>query len=173
MNSIPAEVVMVRITVDVMGVWQGGMTGAGPGGTNYVRDVELVLRQEGSRVKGDIIGRLGTSSGTILPGPVPIEGTVSADKFSFQDVRGQSLRADFQVNGDEMIGSGGRLVRIRSLWTLRSKRCIMPAGARQPWSGRLRPVPVPTSRTRPRAPATSQRRHSLSPLHSQSEQMIS
>jgi hypothetical protein len=39
--------------------------------------------------------------------------------------------------------------------------------------GRFRPVPEPRSRTVPRAPATSERRHSPMPTHSYSEQMMS
>jgi len=104
------------VTVDVTGVWEGAQTGP-----NYVNPIELVLRQEGAKVTGWMTGgehpldhlgdriREGTAES-----PIPIEGRVSGDTFSFHEVSGMSVHVQVQVNGDEMTGSGSRLTP----WTI-------------------------------------------------------
>lgn len=88
------------VTVDVTGVWQGQQSGS-----NYVNDIELVVRQEGAKVTGEMKFLWGS--------PIPIEGTVSGDKFSFHSVSRTSMNVELQVNGDEMTGAGGRLTPFR------------------------------------------------------------
>jgi len=104
------------VTVDVTGVWEGAQRGP-----NYVNPIELVLRQEGAKVTGWITGgehpldHLGDRiRGGTAESPIPIEGRVSGDAFSFHEVSGMSLHVQVQVNGDEMTGSGSRLTP----WTI-------------------------------------------------------
>jgi hypothetical protein len=98
------------VTVDVTGAWQGtyrqisGVSG-GTGG-----DAVLVLQQRGAKVTGEM--KLFTGSASV-PGMssqgMQIEGAVSGDTFTFHEVTGAQTRGEFQVNGDEMIGSWSRL----------------------------------------------------------------
>jgi len=89
------------VTVDVTGVWQGTFTGTRPG---YSGGMELVLEQRGAKVTGSMKFPAGAVPFAMGSEGVPIEGTVSGDTFSFRQVGG-STRGEFQVNGDEMIGS--------------------------------------------------------------------
>jgi hypothetical protein len=94
------------VTVDVTGVWEGTQTGTG-----FVNSIELVLKQEGAKVTGEMKGP--RSTGGTAESPIPIVGTVSGDTFSFHEVSGVPLRVQVQVNGDEMTGSGSRLASWR------------------------------------------------------------
>jgi len=99
------------VTVDVTGVWEGTFTG-----TNGSGGVRFVLQQQGAKIKGEMkIYRLpvGPPERAIAEGPIRIEGTVSGDAFTFQMVDTQIVKGpqgygEFQVNGDEMIGSFSR-----------------------------------------------------------------
>ena len=97
------------VTVDVTGVWEGrftrtgGQAGAGPG---IGGDIVFVLQQRGAKVTGEMKFRGSSTSGS---SGVRIEGTVSGDTFSFHEVTGPATRGEFQVNGEEMIGSMSRL----------------------------------------------------------------
>ena len=99
------------VTVDVTGVWEGTFTG-----TNGSGGVRFVLQQQGAKVKGEMrIYRLpvGPPERAIAEGAIRIEGTVSGDAFTFQMVDTQIVKGpqgygEFQVNGDEMIGSFSR-----------------------------------------------------------------
>jgi hypothetical protein len=98
------------VTVDVTGVWQGtftrtgGQAAAGPG---IGGDIVFVLQQQGAKVTGEMKVRGASATGSSEG--VRIEGTVSGDKFSFHPMTGQTTYGEFQVNGDEMIGSWARL----------------------------------------------------------------
>ena len=98
------------VTVDVTGVWEGrftitgGQAGAGPG---IGGDIVFVLQQRGAKVTGEMKYR-GASS-TSSSSEVRIEGTVSGDTFSFHEVTGPATGGEFQVNGEEMVGSMSRL----------------------------------------------------------------
>jgi hypothetical protein len=89
------------VTVDVTGGWQG--TFARHPGSGYSGDMEFVLEQRGAKVTGAIRFFSGAVPFGRSREGVPIEGTVSGDTFSFQEVGG-STRGEFKVNGDEMIG---------------------------------------------------------------------
>jgi hypothetical protein len=96
------------VTVDVTGVWQGRFTrtGGGSGGG----DVVFVLQQRGPKVTGEMKFPLGSGSTPgMSPAGIQIEGTVSGDTFTFHEMRGQKTHGEFQVNGEEMIGSWARL----------------------------------------------------------------
>jgi len=95
------------VTVDVTGVWEGTQMGTG-----FAWGIELVLKQEGAKVTGEVKG-IRNARGT-AESPIPIVGTVSGDTFSFHEVSGRPLRVQAQLNGDEMTGSGSRL----STWTI-------------------------------------------------------
>src|SRR5215831_3497486 len=84
------------VTVDVTGVWEGTLRGG-----IADRRLTLTLVQSGSKVTGQM-----ATPGTGAPGPVegPLDGTVAGDIFRFQDTRGR-LKAELQVNADEMTGS--------------------------------------------------------------------
>jgi hypothetical protein len=84
------------VTVDVTGVWEGHITSA-----NVGRQLKLTLVQSGSKVTGQM-----ATAGSGAPGPVegPLDGTVTGDIFRFEDTRGR-LKAELQVNADEMTGS--------------------------------------------------------------------
>ena len=84
------------VTVDVTGVWEGTLHGG-----IADRRLTLTLVQSGSKVTGQM-----ATSGAGAPGPVegPVDGTVTGDIFIFEDRRGR-LKAELQVNTDEMIGS--------------------------------------------------------------------
>ena len=98
------------VTVDVTGVWEGrftrtgGQAGAGPG---IGGDIVFVLQQRGAKVTGEM--KFSGASSTGSSSEVRIEGTVSGDTFSFHEVTGPATRGEFQVNGEEMIGSMSRL----------------------------------------------------------------
>ena len=113
------------VTVDVTGVWEG--TFAGTGGSGGVR---FVLQQQGPKVTGEMeipavptappgpTGPLGVrpppsvSARQIeVAGGLRIEGTVSGDTFTFQFVKAPYGSGEFQVNGDEMIGSWSGLYK--------------------------------------------------------------
>jgi len=85
------------VTVDVTGVWEGTLKGG-----IADRRITLTLVQSGSKVTG----QLATTPAAGTPGPVegPVDGTVTGDIFRFQDTRGR-LKAELQVNADEMTGS--------------------------------------------------------------------
>jgi hypothetical protein len=105
------------VTVDVTGVWQGtyrqtsGVSGGTDGGVTFV------LQQQGAKVTGEI--RSARSSVGASEGGIRIEGTVSGDTFTFHDMTGPQMRGEFQVNGDEMIGSWTQLATRRA--TLRRR----------------------------------------------------
>jgi len=80
------------VTVDVTGIWKGRVIGQGGIGGDF----EMTLTQRGAKVTGD--GRIRAQKFTI-------EGTVRGDVFSFNEPGG-CLRAEAQVNGDEMSGEG-------------------------------------------------------------------
>jgi len=84
------------VTVDVTGVWEGTLRGG-----IADRRLTLTLVQSGSKVTGQM-----ATPGTGAPGPVegPLDGTITGDIFRFQDTRGR-LKAELQVNADEMTGS--------------------------------------------------------------------
>ena len=96
------------VTVDVTGGWRGtfrqttGGTGTG--------DITFVLQQQGAKVTGvmRLLSVFGSVTG-MSPDGIPIEGTVSGDTFTFHEMSGPTLHGEFQVNGDEMIGSWNRM----------------------------------------------------------------
>ena len=107
------------VTVDVTGVWEGTFTGTGGSG-----DVRFVLQQQGPKVKGEIkLPTVPTAPPEGRPPPsvsarridaeggLRIEGTVSGDTFTFQFVKAPYGSGEFQVNGDEMIGSWSGLYK--------------------------------------------------------------
>ncbi len=99
------------VTVDVTGVWRGS---AGRGGSAYSGGaVQLTLQQSGAKVTGSFRGAEG--------GDVPVEGTVNGDKLTLLSSRTRPFKADLQINGDEMIGSGATTVGITS-WYLRREQ---------------------------------------------------
>jgi len=83
------------VTVDVTGVWEGTQAGTG-------NRIELVLKQEGAKVTGEMKG-IRKLDGTEEP-PFPIVGTVSGDTVSFREESGEPFRVQVLVNGDEMTG---------------------------------------------------------------------
>ena len=96
------------VTVDVTGGWRGTFRqtigGSGSG------DVTFVLQQQGAKVTG--VMRILSLFGNVIgmsPDGIPIEGTVSGDTFTFHEMSGPTLHGEFQVNGDEMIGSWNRM----------------------------------------------------------------
>ena len=103
------------VTVDVTGVWEGTVTGTGgAGGGIYSAPIELVLQQNGTKVTGELKGGVANVPGIIYgqtsPTPIPIEGTVSGDRFSFHQVNpGPKMEVVLQVKGEEMTGEGQRL----------------------------------------------------------------
>jgi len=107
------------VTVDVTGVWEGTFTGTGGSG-----GVMFVLQQQGPKVKGEMklppvptvpTGARrppGDSAARIeAEGGLQVEGTVSGDLFTFHFVKDPQGYGEFQVNGDEMIGSWSRLYK--------------------------------------------------------------
>ena len=85
------------VTVDVTGVWEGTQMGTG-----FAWGIELVLKQEGAKVTGEMKG-IRKLDGTEEP-PFPIVGTVSGDTVSFREESGEPFRVQVLVNGDEMTG---------------------------------------------------------------------
>jgi len=83
------------VTVDVTGVWEGTQAGTG-------NRIELILRQEGAKVTGEMKG-IRKLDGTEEP-TFPIVGTVSGDTVSFREESGEPFRVQVLVNGDEMTG---------------------------------------------------------------------
>jgi hypothetical protein len=87
---------------DVRGAWTGTWDGGAVGhGT-----IEMVLKQEGTRVAGELtlagVPALSATDG-------PLDGSVQANRFSFQQHAGV-VEADLEVRGDEMVGyASGRL----------------------------------------------------------------
>ena len=111
------------VTVDVTGTWEGTQTTAPVAGTSvYAVPIELVLEQKGAKVSGELKGVRNLPGGTSWssPTPIPIEGTVSGDRFSFYGVRGTKMHADLQVKGDEMTGEGEGFTRFNM--TLRRRQ---------------------------------------------------
>jgi len=94
------------VTVDVTGVWEGKSEQSGAGGP-WIRDIVLVLQQQGPKVTGEI-RNLGSGRLSAV-GSTPIQGTVNGDTLSRREASGQTLHVVLQVNGDEMTGSGDRL----------------------------------------------------------------
>jgi len=96
------------VTVDVTGLWEGTYTGTGGSG-----GVRFVLQQQGAKVTGEmeIEGTGGRSPGASDEGVVLVEGIVSGDTFTFtfDEKVGPTAHGEFQVKGDEMIGSWSRL----------------------------------------------------------------
>jgi len=110
------------VTVDVTGVWEGTFTGTGGSGS-----VRFVLQQQGPKVTGEMkipaVPTVPTAPPEGRPPPsvsarridaeggLRIEGTVSGDTFTFQFVKAPYGSGEFQVNGDEMIGSWSGLYK--------------------------------------------------------------
>src|SRR5215467_4655388 len=110
------------VTVDVTGVWEGTFEGTGGSG-----GVRFVLQQQGPKVTGEMkipavptvpSGPLGVRPPPSVSarrieaeGGLQIEGTVSGDTFTFQFVKAPHGYGEFQVNGDEMIGSWSGLYK--------------------------------------------------------------
>ena len=95
------------VTVDVTGMWEGitrpiSGTAGGSAGT-----VMFVLQQQGAKVTGEM--RVGAGERVLGTSGVPIEGTVSGDTFTFHEKTGPTAHGEFQVNGEEMVGSMTRL----------------------------------------------------------------
>ena len=95
------------VTVDVTGVWEGTTrpisgTAGGSAGT-----VMFVLQQQGAKVTGEM--RVHAAEIMLGTSGVPIEGTVSGDTFTYHEMTGPTAHGEFQVNGDEMVGSMTRL----------------------------------------------------------------
>jgi len=78
------------VTVDVTGVWKGWTT------TGLTAETEMTLTQRGAKMTGE---------GRIRAQKIAIEGTVRGDVFSFNEAGGR-LRAEAQVDGDQMSGQG-------------------------------------------------------------------
>jgi len=94
------------VTVDVTGVWEGTFRRTNGSSGNVV----FVLQQQGPKVTGEMKFRAsGSMVGASPEGEVRIAGTVSGDTFSFHGISGPQTNGEFQVNGDEMIGSWARL----------------------------------------------------------------
>ena len=113
------------VTVDVTGVWEGTFEGTGGSG-----GVRFVLQQQGPKVTGEMKIPAVPAVPTVPSGPLgvrpppsvsarrieaegglQIEGTVSGDTFTFQFVKAPHGYGEFQVNGDEMIGSWSGLYK--------------------------------------------------------------
>jgi len=94
------------VTVDVTGAWSGSLRGA-----QAPRDVQLELKQEGSKVTGTM--RLLPA---FTPGDTasPIEGNVAGDLFRFHDARG-TLSGELTVGEDEMTGRADTLYGQRGI----------------------------------------------------------
>jgi len=103
------------VTVDVTGSWEGTYTGTGGSG-----GVRFVLQQQGAKVTGEMKFRGVAEGVSALVGGVPIEGTVSGDTFTFHEMTGPDAHGEFQVSGDEMIGSMTRLTTLAA--TLRRQQ---------------------------------------------------
>jgi hypothetical protein len=82
------------VTVDVTGVWTGGLSGVGTGS----RELLLDLAQKGSTVKGSV--QVSPAAGVMAD---VIDGTIAGDAFRFRDSRGR-LEGNLTVSGDEMAG---------------------------------------------------------------------
>jgi hypothetical protein len=93
----PDWVQQTLVTVDVTGVWVGGIT---RGGSYGPLEIRLELQQQGSRVTGYFRPLPPYPPYGLVDGP--IEGTVAGDAFSFQQANG-ILVAEATVNGDEML----------------------------------------------------------------------
>ena len=97
------------VTADVTGIWSGSLRGA-----QAPRDVQLELKQEGSKVTGTM--RLLPA---FTPGDTasPVQGNVAGDLFTFHDARG-TLSGELTVGEDEMTGRADGLFGTRGI-TLR------------------------------------------------------
>ena len=92
------------VTVDVTGVWEGTQTPTTQKSTEL--PIELVLEQKGAKVSGELKG-VRNLQGVSSPTTIPIEGTVSGDRFSFHGANaGPMMQVVLQVKGDEMTGEG-------------------------------------------------------------------
>ncbi len=81
------------VTVDVTGVWTGGLSGVGTGSRELLLDLE-----QGSTVKGSV--QVSPAAGMMAD---VIDGTIAGDSFRFRDSRGR-LEDNLTVSGDEMAG---------------------------------------------------------------------
>ena len=97
------------VTVDVTGTWEGTTRPISGSAGGSAGAVMFVLQQQGAKVTGEMKFRGVTEGVSALVGGVPIEGTVSGDAFTFHEMTGPTARGEFQVNGDEMVGSMTRL----------------------------------------------------------------
>jgi hypothetical protein len=100
------------VTVDVTGVWQGRAT-VTSGGVGSL-DVVCILQQQGAKVTGEVTGEVKypltpASVQRTSPEGIQIEGKVSGDTFTFHEMSGPTLHAEFKVNGDEMTGYWARI----------------------------------------------------------------
>ncbi len=88
------------VTVDVTGHWHGTSL-ARSGGANVTPEIWLDLRQEGPKVTGSMRSR--GMRGRPTGAPVPIEGGIAGDVFSFRRADGSGT-GELTVRGDEMFG---------------------------------------------------------------------
>src|SRR5215467_10530883 len=97
------------VTVDVTGTWEGTFKRS-DGGAD-AGDVVFVLQQQGAKVTGQIKFASGAQSGPVKMSSegLGIEGAVNGDTFTFHTVTGPGGHGEFQVNGEEMVGSMTRL----------------------------------------------------------------
>ena len=93
------------VTVDVTGVWSGSLRGA-----QAPRDVQLELKQEGSKVTGTMVASRIHSGDTASP----VQGNVAGDLFTFHDARG-TLSGALTVGEDEMTGRADGLYGQRGI----------------------------------------------------------
>ena len=89
----PDWIEQTLVTVDVTGRWQGST------GTGWF---QLDLEQQGSRVKGSVLGTgVKMVAGSRISGP--IDGAVAGDVFTFRQTNG-NMTGETTVSGDEMSG---------------------------------------------------------------------
>jgi hypothetical protein len=92
----PDWIQQTLVTVDVTGVWVGGISRGGSYGTLEIR---LDLEQQGAKVTGYLHALPPYPPWGLVNGPV--EGTVAGDKFTFLHTNGV-LTGETTVDGDEM-----------------------------------------------------------------------
>jgi len=108
------------VTVDVTGTWEGTTRPISGSAGGSAGAVMFVLQQQGEKVTGEMKFRGVAEGVSALVGGVPIEGTVSGDTFTFHEMTGPDAHGEFQVSGDEMIGSMTRLTTLAA--TLRRQQ---------------------------------------------------
>ena len=104
------------VTVNVTGTWEGLFQApTGPGKNT----LQLVLEQQGSRVKGALVRPGSDTYYCANAASGPIDGTLAGDVFTFRQTNGVVV-GELTVSGDEMSGDitngcGHGLVTLRRI----------------------------------------------------------